>query len=74
MANAPRRRAGTVVTMPTAESTLLAANQLASAPDHDIAHRAYQLYCERGCQDGHDMDDWLQAEGELRDSVRLRVA
>jgi hypothetical protein len=74
MTKAPRKRAGTVVTMPTAESSLLAANQSAGVPDHDIAHRAYELYCERGCQDGHDIDDWLQAERELRDSVRLHVA
>ncbi len=31
-----------------------------------IARRAYEIYCERGCQDGRDMDDWLQAEQELR--------
>lgn len=30
-----------------------------------IAARAYQLYVERGRQDGHDVDDWLQAEYEL---------
>jgi hypothetical protein len=22
-------------------------------------------HCERGCQDGHDAEDWLQAEREL---------
>ena len=31
-----------------------------------IAARAYQLYLERGRTDGHDFDDWLQAEYELR--------
>jgi hypothetical protein len=30
-----------------------------------IAARAYQIYLERGCQHGHDLDDWLQAEYEL---------
>lgn len=35
-----------------------------------IARRAYEIYCEHGCQDGRDMDDWLQAEQEL--SVRTR--
>jgi DUF2934 family protein len=30
-----------------------------------IAARAYQLYLERGRTDGHDFDDWLQAEYEL---------
>ena len=72
MANAPRR-AGRVVTMAT-ESNVLAGNQSANLPDHDIARRAFELYCERGCQHGHDTDDWLQAERELRDSVRFQVA
>ncbi|MBM3861001.1 MAG: DUF2934 domain-containing protein [Verrucomicrobia bacterium] len=38
----------------------------AGVPSHEqIAARAYQIYLERGCQNGHDMDDWLQAEYEL---------
>jgi hypothetical protein len=32
----------------------------------DIAQRAYALYLERGGTDGHDLEDWLQAEQELR--------
>ncbi len=36
------------------------------APSHAaIAARAYELYLERGRLDGHDVDDWLQAEYEL---------
>ena len=31
----------------------------------DIARRAFELYCERGYQDGYDVQDWLQAEREL---------
>lgn len=31
-----------------------------------VARRAYNLYLARGCEDGHDIDDWLQAERELR--------
>jgi hypothetical protein len=35
-------------------------------PTHqEIAARAYQLHVNRGCVDGYDMDDWLQAEYEL---------
>lgn len=35
-------------------------------PTHqEIAARAYQIYLERGRVDGHDVDDWLQAEYEL---------
>jgi hypothetical protein len=35
-------------------------------PTHqEIAARAYQIYLQRGRQDGHQVDDWLQAEYEL---------
>ena len=37
--------------------------------DNDIARRAFELYRERGGQDGHDADDWLEAEHELRAAV-----
>ena len=30
-----------------------------------IRQRAYQLYEERGCEDGHDLEDWLRAEAEM---------
>jgi hypothetical protein len=30
-----------------------------------IALRAYQLYEARGCLDGFDLQDWLQAEREV---------
>ena len=30
-----------------------------------VAARAYQIYLERGRANGHDVDDWLQAEYEL---------
>lgn len=33
-----------------------------------IAQRAYELYLNRGGQDGAELDDWLQAERELRRS------
>jgi len=31
----------------------------------EIAQRAYALYEARGRGDGHDLDDWLEAEREL---------
>lgn len=34
--------------------------------DGDIASRAFELFCERGSQDGFDVEDWLQAERELQ--------
>jgi hypothetical protein len=31
----------------------------------DIAHRAYELYTQRGCEPGKDVEDWIRAEKEL---------
>lgn len=33
--------------------------------DQIIRACAFQLYEQRGRADGHDLDDWLQAEAEL---------
>ena len=41
-----------------------------AAADHaDIAQRAYELYEQRGRQDGHDLEDWVKAERELSGAV-----
>lgn len=34
--------------------------------DQRIRQRAYELYVQRGRIDGHDLDDWLQAECEIK--------
>ena len=34
--------------------------------EDDIRHRAYQRYLERGGAAGSELDDWLQAEQDLR--------
>jgi hypothetical protein len=35
-------------------------------PTHqEVAARAYQIYLERGRVEGHEIDDWLQAEYEV---------
>jgi Protein of unknown function (DUF2934) len=31
----------------------------------EIELRAYQIYIERGCAHGQDVEDWLQAKREL---------
>ena len=39
--------------------------------EHDeIERRAYELYEARGRADGHDRDDWFQAEHELQQSTQ----
>lgn len=44
-------------------------NGSASPTDADVARRAYDLYLARGCEPGHDIEDWLQAERDLRDAI-----
>ena len=34
--------------------------------DDVIAQRAFEVYCARGGADGQALEDWLQAERELR--------
>ena len=38
-------------------------------PHEAIAVRAYELFCGRGCEDGHELEDWFQAEAELREDA-----
>ena len=33
--------------------------------DEEIRIRAYEIFLERGEQEGNDLDDWLQAEREI---------
>jgi hypothetical protein len=35
------------------------------ALQEQIRCRAYEIYEQRGRKDGHDVDDWLQAESEI---------
>ena len=41
-------------------------NILGAISLHDqIETRAHEIYVERGCEPGHELDDWLQAEREI---------
>ena len=35
-----------------------------------IRQRAFELFESRGREDGHDLDDWLQAEAEIKGTTR----
>jgi len=74
VAKPKRRRTDNVIAMPAAESKAVAVSQPAGVTDSDLARRAFEIYCERGSPHGHDLDDWLQAERELRGSVSIAVA
>ena len=45
-------------------------NGSAPVTDTDIARRAYDLYVARGCEPGRDVEDWLQAERDLRGAAK----
>jgi hypothetical protein len=34
-----------------------------------IAKRAFELYQTGGCRDGHDLEDWLEAERDILSQV-----
>jgi hypothetical protein len=51
---------------PTTQITEPAYNQ-------EIRVRAYELFEQRGREDGHDLDDWLQAEAELTMPARSQI-
>ena len=44
-------------------------NGSAAVTDADVARLAYDLYLARGGEPGHDVEDWLQAERDLRGAV-----
>ena len=75
-----RKSANTAARTPALRSTSTAAPAAAvtrvaggaAAPHDEIARRAFELYCARGREDGRDLDDWLQAERELR-AMPLRI-
>ena len=39
-----------------------------------IRQRAYELYLERGSEEGHAAEDWLRAEAEVRGQTKGRTA
>ena len=39
-----------------------------------IRTRSYELYVERGMEDGHEVEDWLRAEEEVSAGYKSSVA
>jgi hypothetical protein len=50
-------------------ATTSPANTSAKIPHDKIAMRAYEKWCQRGCPHGTDVQDWMEAENELRKEV-----
>jgi hypothetical protein len=70
MTKPARRRSDKVIAMPSRDE----ATPSWEIDHGEIARRAYEIFCERGGEHGHDLDDWLRAEGELREAVRTPAA
>jgi hypothetical protein len=43
-----------------------------STREEEIRRRAYKIYLERGEQPGRELDDWLQAERDLKRGMFLK--
>jgi len=52
-------------TMPNPLSTINQTTETTSGLQEQIRCRAYELYEQRGRDDGHELDDWLQAKSEV---------
>jgi hypothetical protein len=61
-----RSRKTSVSTTVAADRASKSQAQPANITNRDIARRAYDLYLGRGCEHGHDVEDWIQAERELQ--------
>jgi len=74
MPKSARRRTDNVLSMSSVMESPTALSITSGVSESDIARRAFELYCDRGREDGHDVDDWLNAERELRDVSRSSAA
>ena len=41
-----------------------------SNTEDKIRSRAYEIYEARGYEPGHDLDDWLAAEAEMKGNIK----
>jgi hypothetical protein len=50
------------------------ANPVQQVSPEQIQERAYQFYVNRGQEPGHELEDWLQAEREVKGEQEQRYA
>lgn len=55
---------------PTKTPRTFGRTQAEANPEEEIRQRAYALYEARGRGDGHDLEDWLQAETETTEMTQ----
>lgn len=54
-------------------STTIAVMKSASELQDEIRRRAYELYEQRGSNEGYEVSDWLQAESEVAQKKAANV-
>jgi hypothetical protein len=62
----------TVKKPPMKRTRLAASPQSIELPDGmraRITNKAFALWQERGCRDGHDLEDWLDAEASVMEEI-----
>lgn len=60
-----KRKPNEAISPETTALTAEAENEL----QEQVRLRAYELYEQRGGEDGRELDDWLQAEAEIVESM-----
>jgi hypothetical protein len=61
-------------TKPTLLRTTNQTTESTSELQEQIRRRAYELYEQRGRNDGYELNDWLQAESELTQPTSKTIA
>jgi DUF2934 family protein len=64
MSKAQRKTKSIKLVTPEDQSSIAAEDRRAITKD-DVAQRAYELFLARGRVDGHDVEDWLEAERQV---------
>ena len=64
MSKAQRKTKNIELVSPEDQASVATENHRAISKD-DVARRAYQLFLARGRVDGHDVEDWLEAERQI---------
>ena len=73
MSSKPKRRGITEIQATSIQQETGEVSVVNSARDEEIRRRAYLIYLERGEQTGRELDDWLQAERELKRGMLLNL-
>jgi hypothetical protein len=61
----PQRKTKSIKLVTPEHQPSVAAEDHRSITKADVAQRAYELFLARGRVDGHDVEDWLEAERQL---------